>query len=326
MFMPDMTLREALSKGLREALQDERVFILGEDVGSYGGAYAVTKGLLEEFGPERILDTPIAESVTVGAALGAAMGGLKPIVEIMTINFLLLAMDQLVNHAAKLRYMSNGQITAPLIIRTVTGGGAQLGPTHSQNFEGWLASVPGLKVVTPSTPYDALGLLRSSLHETDPVIIAEHALLYGVKGEVPDDDYEVPIGRANIRRRGNDVTLLGHLRMVGVALETAEILAERGVDAEVIDLRSLRPLDTDTIVESVKKTSRAIVLDENWKTGGFGAEIVSCIQENAFDFLDGPVGRVGGLDVPSPYSRTLEETIVPNAGQVLKAIEQLYGL
>ncbi len=326
MSMPEMTLREALSKGLREALRDERVFIMGQDVASYGGAYSVTKGFLEEFGPERIVDVPIAESVTVGAALGAAMGGMKPIVEIMTINFMLLAMDQLVNHAAKLRYMSNGQIEVPLIIRTVTGGGAQLGATHSQNFEGWLASVPGLKVVAPSTPYDALGLLRSAVNETDPVIIAEHAQLYGVKGEVPDEDYNVTIGQANIRRQGCDITLLGHLRMVDVALEAADLLSEKNIDAEVIDLRSLRPLDTDAIVGSVKKTSRAIVLDENWRTGSFGAEIVSCIQENAFDFLDGPVGRVGGLDVPAPYSRNLEETIAPNAGRVLEVIEQLYGL
>ncbi|MDA1188085.1 MAG: alpha-ketoacid dehydrogenase subunit beta [Chloroflexi bacterium] len=322
--MPEMTIREAISKGLREALTDDRVFIMGEDVGSYGGAYAVTKGFLEEFGPQRIMDTPIAESVMVGAGVGAAMGGMKPIVEIMTINFMLLALDQLVNHAAKMRYMSNGQIEVPVVIRTVTGG--QLGATHSQNFEGWFASVPGLKVAVPSTPYDALGLIRSSIKERDPVVIAEHAMLYGAKGEVPDEHYEVPFGQAKIRREGKDITLVAHLRMVNVALKVADQLAEKGKEAEVIDLRSLRPLDVDTVIKSVKKTNRVVVIDENWQTGGFAGELVSSIQETAFDHLDGPVGRVCGLDVPAPYSRKLEASVVPTPERVMETIGQLYGL
>ncbi|MBM3944511.1 MAG: alpha-ketoacid dehydrogenase subunit beta [SAR202 cluster bacterium] len=324
--MPEITIREAISRGLREALEDENVFIMGEDVGSYGGAYAVTKGFLQKYGPERIKDTPIAESVMAGAGVGAAMGGMKPIVEIMTINFMLLAMDQVVNHAAKMRYMSNGQIEVPLIVRTVTGGGGQLGATHSQSFEGWFASVPGLKVAVPSTPYDALGLLRSAVAERDPVIFAEHALLYGVKGEVPDEHYEVPFGQAKVRQEGKDITLVGHLRMVGVAMKVAEALAKKGREAEVIDLRSLRPLDVDTVIESVKKTNRIVVLDENWQTGSFAAEIVSAVQEHAFDYLDGPVGRVGGLDVPAPYSRGLEAAVAPTPERVLDTIKELYGL
>ncbi len=325
--MPRMIVREAIAKGLREALtNDNRVFMVGEDIGDYGGAYAVTRGFLEEFGEKRVIDAPLAESAIVGAAVGAAMGGLRPIAEIMTINFLLLAMDQVVNHAAKLRYMSNGQISVPLVIRTVTGGGGQLGATHSQSFEPWLASVPGLKVVTPSNPYDALGLLRTALSDDDPVIFSEHSLLYGVGGEVPDDYYEVPFGQAEVVREGDDVTLVGYSRMARVAEQAAEQLDGMGTSAEVIDLRTLCPLDMDTVLESVRKTSRAVVVEESWRTGGFAGEIASQIHEQAFDYLDGPVVRVGGMDVPSPYARNLEEKVIPNVDSVIAEIDNRLGL
>ena len=325
--MPEMIIREAIAQGLREALdEDDRVFMLGEDIGAYDGAYAVTRGFLKQYGPERIMDTPISESVIVGAAVGAALAGLRPIVEIMTINFTLLAMDQLINHAAKLRYMSNGQFTVPMMMRTVTGGGGQLAATHSQSFEGWFASVPGLKVLTPSTPYDALGLLRAARKDLNPIVYTEHAMLYGVRGEVPEEYYEVPLGKAIVRRPGKDITIIGYSRMAHIAEEAADMLAEKGVEAEVIDLRSLRPLDTETLVESVKKTGKAIVVEETWKTGGFSGEIVSIIQEEAFDYLDGPVARVGGLDVPAPYNGTLEAATIPTAQRVLNTIEKIFGI
>ena len=325
--MPKMVIREAIAKGLREALlNDDRVFMVGEDIGDYGGAYAVTRGFLDEFGAKRIIDAPLAESAIVGAAVGAAMGGLRPIAEIMTINFLLLAMDQVVNHAAKLRYMSNGQISVPLLIRTVTGGGGQLAATHSQSFEPWLASVPGLKVATPSNPYDALGLLRTAISEEDPVIFSEHSLLYGMGGEVPDDYYEIPFGQANVVREGDDVTLIGYSRMARVAEQVAERLDGMGTNAEVIDLRTLSPLDMDTVLESVRKTSRAVVVEESWRTGGFAGEIASQIHEQAFDYLDGPVVRVGGMDVPSPYARNLEDRVIPSVESVIAEIDKRLGL
>ena len=326
--MPEIIIREAIARGLRECLdRDDRVFLMGEDIGAYGGAYAVTRGFLQEYGPERIRDTPISESVIAGSAVGAALAGLRPIAEIMTINFTLLAMDQIVNHAAKLSYMSNGQFTVPIIIRTVTGGGGQLAATHSQSFEGWYASVPGLKVVVPSTPYDALGLLRTADKDDNPVIFAEHALLYGFRGEVPDEWYEVPFGQAAIRREGTDLTIVAYSRMAHVALEAADTLASsKGIEAEVIDLRTLRPLDRDTVIESVKKTSRVVVVEETWKTGGFAAEVASTIQEEAFDYLDGPVARVGGLEVPTPYARNLEAEVFPTAERVVRAIESSFGL
>ena len=322
-----MTVRDAVSRGLREALDgDDRVFLMGEDIGAYRGAYAVTSGFLDEYGPERIKDTPISESVMVGSGIGAAMGGLRPIVEIMTINFMLLAMDQVVNHAAKLRYMSNGQFTIPMVIRTVTGGGGRLGATHSQSFEGWFASVPGLKVAVPSDPYDALGLLRTAVKDDNPVIYAEHALLYSFRGEVPDEPYDIPFGQAAVKRAGTDVTLVAYSRMVHVALEAADRLAERGVEAEVVDLRTLRPLDVETVVESVKKTGRAVVVEEFWRTGGFSGELASAIQERAFDHLDGPVGRVGGVEVPAPYAGGLEAAAFPDAAKVVSEIETLFGI
>ncbi len=325
--MAKIILRDAISRGLREALDaDEAVFLMGEDIGSYQGPYAVTSGFLEDYGPERIRDTPISESVVVGAAVGAAVAGLRPIVEVMTINFLLLAIDQVVNNAAKLHYMSGGQMRVPLVIRTVTGGGARLGATHSQSLEGWFASVPGLKVVAPSDSYDALGLLRTAIADDNPVIFAEHALLYRVEGEVPDEHYEIPFGQAKVKRKGADVTLIAYSRMVHMAMEAAETLALKDVEAEVIDIRTLRPLDMATLVESVEKTNRVVVIEEAWKMGGFSGEIASGIQEEAFDYLDGPVGRVGGAEVPAPYNSTLEDAALPNAARIVQTVEELYGI
>ena len=325
--MPEITLREAISRGLREALEgDPRVFLMGEDIGAYGGAYAITKGFLEEFGPERVRDTPISESAIVGAGVGAAMAGLRPVVELMTINFSLLASDQIINHAAKMHYMSAGQFSSPLIIRTVTGGGAGLGATHSQSFEGFYASVPGLRVVTPSTPADALGLLRSCFLDPNPVLYCEHALLYGARGEVPDDYYTVPFGQARIAREGGDVTIASYGRMAQASMAAAARLAERGVEAEVIDLRTLRPLDTTTVVESVRKTHRCLVVEEAWQTGAFGAHLAQVVQQEAFDTLDGPVGHLGGVDVPSPYARNLERLAIPSEETILDALQEQFGL
>ena len=323
--MAQITYRDAMTRALREALEDERVFLMGEDIGGYGGAFAVTKGLLAEFGPERVRETPIAESVIVGAGTGAAMVGLRPIVEIMTINFALLALDQIVNHAAKIRYMSGGQLKSPLIIRTVTGGGASVAATHSQSLEGWFASVPGLRVAVPATPYDALGLFRYSMQQEDPVIFVEHTLLYSSRGEVPEEWYVIPFGEADVKRTGTDVTIVAYARMVTVALRAAEELQGRGISAEVIDLRTLSPLDGETVVASVRKTGHAVVVEETWRTGGFGATVVGLIQEEAFDSLDAPVARVAGEEVPMPYSRYLEQAAIPDESRVIKAVESTLG-
>ncbi|MQF83087.1 alpha-ketoacid dehydrogenase subunit beta [SAR202 cluster bacterium AD-802-E10_MRT_200m] len=324
--MAEQTLREALTRGLHEALtNDSRVFIMGEDIGAYGGAYAVTKGFLQEFGPERIKDTPISESAIVGAGVGAAMGGLRPVVELMTINFSLLASDQIVNHAAKIHYMSNGQFSSPLLIRTVTGGGGGLGATHSQSFEGWYATVPGLKVVLPSTPYDALGLLRSCFKDENPIIFCEHALLYGTRGEVPDEYYEVPLGKANVAREGKDLTIVAYSRMVQIALGVANKLSENGTEAEVVDLRCLRPLDIETVLQSVAKTNRCLILDEAWSTGAYGTYLGYLVQQAAFDHLDAPILHVGGADAPAPYARNIEQLAIPNEASVIKAIQDNFG-
>ena len=325
--MTEMILRDAVAKALREALDtDDRTFLMGEDIGAYGGPYAVTRGFLEDYGEDRIRDTPIAEAVFVGAGAGAAMIGMRPIVEVMTINFSLVAIDQIVNHAAKLSYMSDGQLSVPLIIRTVTGGGGQLAATHSQSFENWYASVPGLRVVVPATPQDALGLFRTCRKDNNPIIFAEHSLLYRVRGEVPDEYYEIPLGKARIARPGDDVTIVSYSGMVRVAEEAAEKLEELGISAEVIDLRTLSPLDLDTIVESVKKTNRAVVVEETWKTGGFSGTIASNIQEVAFDELDGPVLRINGPDVPAPYARNIEQAMIPSADWIVESVTYNFGL
>ncbi|GBD11422.1 Pyruvate dehydrogenase E1 component subunit beta [bacterium HR23] len=325
--MPELTLREAIRRGLQEALdQDPTVFLMGEDVGAYGGAYAVTKGFLRQYGPERIRDTPISESAIVGAGIGSALGGMRPIVEIMTINFSLLAMDQIVNHAAKLRYMSGGQFAVPFLIRTVTGGGAGLAATHSQSLEGWYASVPGLKVVFPSTPYDALGLLRACLKDNNTIIYCEHALLYGVRGEVPDAYYEVPIGRAEVKRPGRDLTLISYGRGAHLCLQAAGELAKRGVEAEVIDLRTLRPLDLETPLASLRKTHRALIVEEAWPRAGIGPYLAMRLHQDAFDYLDAPIAHLAGADTPAPYARNLERLALPDVPAILRAVADNFGL
>lgn len=325
--MPEIVLREALKRGLEEALDnDSRVFMMGEDIGEYGGAYAVTDGFLKKFGPERIKDTPISEQAFIGAGIGAATAGLRPIIELMSISFSLVAFDQIVNMAANLRYMSGGQISVPMVIRAPTGAGVQLGATHSHSFETWLAEVPGMKVVCPSNSYDALGLMRSAIKDENPVFVAEPALLYGTKGEVPDEYYEVEIGKADVTRTGSDITLVSYGYGMRPVNDAADRLAERGVSAEVIDLRSLSPLDLDTIVASVQKTNRVVVVDTARRTGGIMAEVAADLQQRAGEWLDGPVVRVGSKDVPWPYSRGLEQEVLVDADDVLAAVTEGYGL
>jgi pyruvate dehydrogenase E1 component beta subunit len=323
--MAVITVREAISQALREEMhRDERVFIMGEEIGRWGGTYAVTRGFLDEFGETRVRDTPIAESVIVGAAIGAAIAGLRPVAEIMTINFAFLAMDQIVNHAAKLHYMFNGQIRCPLVIRTVGGGGRQLGATHSQTPDVVFAHFPGLKVVAPGTPADAKGLLKTAIRDEDPVFFIEHATLYQMRGEVPDDDdFLVPIGVSDIKRPGKDVTIVSYSKMLQVSLEAASKLAEEGIDAEVIDLRTLRPLDTRPIVESVRKTNRLVVVEEGWRGYGIGAEIASQVSEKAFDQLDAPIRRVAQAEVPLPYNRRLEQMALPQVADIIHAVKDV---
>jgi pyruvate dehydrogenase E1 component beta subunit len=321
--MVELRLRDALREALREEMiRDDRVFLMGEDIGAYGGSYAVTKGLLDEFGEERVLDTPISESGIVGAAIGAAMGGLRPMVELMTINFSFLALDQIVNNAAKLHYMSNGQIRVPLVIRMASGGGSQLGATHSHSLEGLYAHFPGLKVVCPSTPSDAKGLLKRAFRDEDTVVFIEHTANYTIKGDVPDDpDYLVEFGQANVLREGDDVTIIGYSGSVHQALRAATMLAEQDeISAEVIDLRTLRPLDMATVLASVKKTNRAVVVEDDWKFGGFAGELASQIMEQAFDWLDAPVARVCCKDVPLSYNRNLEFAALPSEEDVVEAV------
>ena len=318
--MPETTFREALRQTLREELlADERVILMGEDIGAYGGSYAVTKGFLDEFGPDRIRDTPISESVIVGCGIGAAMGGLRPIVELMTINFSLLAFDQIVNNAAKISYMSGGQLHVPLVIRMASGAGSQLGSQHSQSLEGWYAHIPGLKVAVPFTPYDARGLLKTACRDPNPVIFIEHTALYGRKGEVPEEDYDIPFGKAEVYREGSDVTIIGYSGSVYQANGAADLLAEQGYQAEVLNLRTLRPLDVETIIASVRKTHRAVLVEDDWKFGGFAGEIAALIMEQAFDELDAPVARVCGVDVPIPYAKELEKAALPSERQIVDA-------
>jgi len=321
--MTEMTYRQALHDTLREELlRDESVFLMGEEIGVFEGSYKITAGLLKEFGPERVRDTPICEEGFVGAAIGAAMLGLRPVVEVMTINFTLLALDQIVNGAAKIHSMFGGQTPVPMVLRTPGGGGNQLAATHSQNLEVWYAHVPGLKVVTPSTPADARGLLRAAIRDDDPVIFIENLALYNTKGEVPDGDYVIDIGTAAVMKEGTDITLIGYSRMAAVALDVARRLESEGVSAEVVDLRSLRPLDRDTLAKSVRKTSRAVVIEEDWLSYGVGAEISATIQETAFDYLDAPVRRVAAAEVPLPYAKPLELAALPNANHLLDVIRQ----
>ena len=321
--MAEMRLRDALREALREELaRDETVFLMGEDIGAYGGSYAVTKGLLEEFGEERVRDTPIAESGIVGAGIGAALGGLRPMVELMTINFSFLALDQIVNTAAKLHYMSNGQLHVPMVIRMASGGGSQLGATHSHSLEGLYAHFPGLKVVCPSNPADAKGLLKRAFRDDNTVIFIEHTAIYGLRGEVPKDpDYLVEFGKANVLREGSDVTIVGYSGSVHQALRAAALLeTEEELSAEVIDLRTLRPLDMETVINSVKKTNRAVIVEDDWRFGGFAGELSAQIMEQAFDWLDAPVARVCSKDVPMPYNRDLEFAALPSEEDIVEAV------
>lgn len=323
--MARITVREAISQALREEMyRDERVFIMGEEIGTWGGTYAVTRGFLDEFGDKRVRDTPISESVIVGAAAGAAMMGLRPVAELMTINFAFLAMDQIVNHVAKLYYMFNGQIKCPIVIRAVGGGGRQLGATHSQNPEAVFAHFPGLKVIAPGTAADAKGLLKAAIREDDPVLFIEHATLYQARGEVPDDeDLLVPIGVSDVKREGKDVTIVSFSKMLQVSLDAAEKLAAAGIEATVIDLRTLRPLDTRPVVESVKQTNRLVVVEEGWRAYGVGAEIAARVTELAFNYLDAPVRRVAQAEVPLPYNRRLEQMALPQVDDIVNAVKDV---
>jgi pyruvate dehydrogenase E1 component beta subunit len=325
--MAVITYREALNQALREELQrDPNVFLMGEEVAEYDGAYKVSRGLLKEFGPMRVVDTPIAELGFAGVGVGAAMVGLRPVIEFMTWNFALLAIDQVVNAAAKIRYMSGGQIGCPIVFRGPGGAALQLGSQHSQAFESWYAHIPGLKVVAPGTPADAKGLLKSAIRDDDPVVFIEGEMLYNAKGEVPEEsEFLIPLGKAEVKRTGTDVTLICHSKTVGVAQKAADQLAAEHIQAEIVDLRTIRPLDTETVLASVAKTNRAVVLEEGWPFAGVGAQVVDLIQREAFDLLDAPVIRVTGADVPMPYNRHLERAAkVDPASAVAAAKRVLY--
>jgi len=320
------TYREAIRAALREAMQqDPLVFLMGEDVSRYGGCYAVSKGLLEEFGPERIRDTPLSESAFVGAGIGAALGGMRPIVEVMTVNFSLLCMDQIINNAATIRHMSGGQFSVPIVIRMATGAGRQLAAQHSHSLEGCYAHIPGIRVVAPATLEDARGMLATALADPDPVLIFEHATLYNMEGELPTDTRAVDIDHAAVRRPGNDVSLITYGGSLGKTLSAADMLAVEGIDAEVIDLRTLRPLDDDTILTSVRKTQRAVIIDEGWRSGSLSAEVAARIAEHAFYDLDAPIARVCSAEVPIPYPKHLEQAALPQPDTIVATVKSLFG-
>jgi pyruvate dehydrogenase E1 component beta subunit len=322
--MARITMREAISQAMWEEMErDPNVFILGEEVGVWGGSYAVTKGFYDHFGGERVRDTPIAEAAIVGAAIGAALTGLRPIAELMTINFAFSAFDQIVNQAAKLHYMFGGQFVLPLVIRTVSGGGRQLGATHSQTPDAIFAHFPGLKVVAPATPADAKGLLKSAIRSNDPVLFIEHATLYQMRDEVPEGDYVIPIGRSKIQRPGRDVTIVTYSKGLEISMKAADDLAKQGIEAEIVDLRTLRPLDMGPVIESFKKTNRAVIVEEGWKSFGIGAEISARIYEQAFDYVDAPLIRVAQKEVPLPYNRALEQSALPQPADVVAAVREV---
>jgi len=322
--MSRITMREAISQALWEEMEaDERVFIQGEEVGVWGGTYAVTKGFYDHFGEKRVKDTPIAEAVILGSAIGAAMVGLRPVAELMTINFAFSAMDYIVNQAAKLHYMFGGQFRIPLVIRAVGGGGRQLGATHSQTPDAIFAHFPGLKVVSPGTPADAKGLLKAAIRTDDPVLFIEHATLYQSRGEVPEGDYIVPIGKSTVQRKGKDITLVTYSKMLEISTKAADVLSKDGIDVEIVDLRTLRPLDMEPVLESFKKTNRAVIVEEGWKSYGVGAEVMSRIYEEAFDYVDAPIKRVAQTEVPLPYNRTLEQMALPQVEDVVKAVKEV---
>lgn len=322
--MAMITMREAISQALWEEMErDQNVFIMGEEVGMWGGTYAVTRGFYDHFGPDRVRDTPIAEGVIVGAANGAAMAGLRPVAELMTINFAFLAMDQIVNHSAKLRIMFGGQFKVPIVIRAVGGGGRQLGATHSQTPDAVFAHFPGIKVIAPGTPYDAKGLLKSAIRGDDPVMFIEHATLYQTRGEVPEEEYLEPIGVSKIQREGRDVTLVTYSKMLQVSLQAAEQLSSEGIEVEVIDLRTLRPLDLEPVIQSFQRTNRAVIVEEGWRSYGVGAEISSRIYENAFDYVDAPIKRVAQKEVPLAYNRNLEQLALPQIEDIVEAVKEV---
>jgi len=322
--MARLSMREAISQAMWEEMErDPNVFILGEEVGVWGGSYAVTKGFYDHFGGERVRDTPIAESVIIGATIGSAMTGLRPIAELMTINFAFAAMDHIVNEAAKLHYMFGGQFVLPMVIRAVTGGGRQLGATHSQTPDAVFAHFPGLKVVAPGTPEDAKGLLKAAIRSNDPILFLEHATLYQMRAEVPDGDYVIPIGKSKIQRAGKDVTIVTYSKGLEISMKAADELEKQGIQAEIVDLRTLRPLDMEPVIESFKKTNRAVVVEEGWKSFGVGAEVSARIYEQAFDYVDAPVRRVAQKEVPLPYNRTLEQSALPQVADVVAAVKEV---
>ncbi len=322
--MAHITMREAISQALWEEMErDPAVFIMGEEVGVWGGSYAVTKGFYDHFGSERVRDTPIAEAGIIGAAIGAALVGQRPVAELMTINFAFAAMDHIVNEAAKLHYMFAGQFKLPLVIRTVGGGGRQLGATHSQTPDAIFAHFPGLKVVAPGTPEDAKGLLKAAIRSNDPVLFIEHATMYQVRGDVQEGDFTIPIGKSKVQRAGKDVTIVTYSKGLEISMKAAEELAKERIDAEVVDLRTLRPLDIAPVVESFKKTNRAVVVEEGWKSYGVGSEIAARIYEQAFDYADAPIRRVAQDEVPLPYNRTLEQAALPQVDDVVTAVKEV---
>jgi pyruvate dehydrogenase E1 component subunit beta len=322
--MAVLTMREALNQALREEMtRDQSVFLLGEEVGAYQGAYKITQGLLAEFGEWRVRDTPIAEEAIAGIAVGAAFTGMRPIAEMMTFNFSLLALDMIVNHAAKYRYMSGGQVRCPMVMRGPSGAATQVSAQHSQAFESYYAYVPGLVVAMPSTPKDAKGMLKSAIRDDNPVIFMENEILYNFKGEVPDEEYHIPLGLAEVKREGKDVTIVAWSRSVVTSMAAADLLAKEGIEAEVVDPRTLRPLDEDTIFASVRKTNRCVIVEEGWRIAGFGAEIADRVQRECFDDLDAPVIRVTAEDVPMPYAKTLEKAYLPQPDKVAAAVKRV---
>jgi pyruvate dehydrogenase E1 component beta subunit len=322
--MARLTIREALSQALWEEMErDERVFILGEEVGVWGGTYAITKGFYDHFGEKRVKDTPIAETAIVGAAIGAALTGLRPVAELMTINFAFAAMDAIVNQAAKLRTMFGGQFTIPMVIRAPGGGGRQLGATHSQTPDAVFAHFPGLKVVAPATAEDSKGMLKAAIRSDDPILFIEHATLYQIRGEVPEEDFTTPLGKAKMQRPGRDVTIVTYSKMVDVSSKAAEQLSKDGIEAEIIDLRSLRPLDMEPVLESFKKTNRAVIVEEGWRSYGVGSEVAARIYEEAFDYVDAPIKRVAQKEVPLPYNRALEQMALPQVDDVINAVREV---
>jgi pyruvate dehydrogenase E1 component beta subunit len=322
--MATITMRQAITDALREEMhRDDNVFIMGQEIGVWGGAYAVTKGFYDEFGPRRVRDTPISEMAIGGAATGAAMNGLRPVAEFMTMNFAFLALDTIVNHAAKIHYMFGGQVKVPVVFRAPGGGGRQLGATHSHTPDVLFSHFPGLKVVSPSTPYDAKGLLKAAIRSDDPVLFIEHHTLYQIRGEVPEGDYTVPIGVSDVKREGSDVTLIAYAQGMKVAMEAAAQLAKEGIEAEVVDLRSLRPLDMGPALESFKKTFKAVIVEEGYRSFGIGAEIAARLQEEAFDYMDAPIKRVAQLEVPLPYSQELEQSALINPEKVIIAVKEV---